>query len=317
MPFRFRILLLLLLLCIEMMLFYSVVGLGWYETTAALSWLRAVAIASIPIAIAGIFICRDGRRFSLRTLMILVACVACFIAIAMLPILDAKQSRIVTANLMQLGAKLDMTPFTSGLFRHLSIPRPSNAEEHAKADRLPEWLRPIAGRMLETPMDCQIRQITINSDDQMSLLMANAKKFVLLEAVLLNGPGVSSASISSFSDSFSDFPELKTVHFGNVAVPNDCLPKMTSLIYLSIHARNPPPPGTSGFRLTDLQLETIGNLPSLKVISCCDYDISNDDLAMLAPCSKLKYLMLYGADVTDAALEEFKLAHPECELIVK
>ena len=98
MAFRLQISILLLLLAIEVLLLCSFLGRGWYETTATLYWLRTVAIAAIPNVIGGICLYRGGRQISLRSLMVLVACVASFIVIAMLPMLNAQQRRLATVH---------------------------------------------------------------------------------------------------------------------------------------------------------------------------------------------------------------------------
>ena len=314
MAFRYRISILLLLLACEAFLLCSVLGRGWYETTATLYWLRALAIAAIPLAFGVFCLCQGGRRLSLRSLMILVACVAVFITIAMLPLLNAQRSRMATMALLDRGASMETATFTSGVFRHIGSPQIQNSSPDFGESPLSIWLRPLAGRLLDTPNDAQIREVTISNDEQMSLLLENATKFDSLETILLYGPTVHSSSITNLCNSLDRFSALKTIHFGNVAIPDKCLSKMTGVRYLSIHARNPPPRGLSGFRLTNAQLETIGNLPSLEVLSFCDYDLTDDDLSLLSPGRSLKHMTIYGADVTDSGMEDFASAHPNCEL---
>ena len=155
------------------------------------------------------------------------------------------------------------------------------------------------------------------SDAQLSLLLEHAEKFTSLQTILLFGPNLQPSSVADLSDSFTTFPVLEAVHFGNVAIPNNCLSKMNGVRYLSIHARNPAPPGNSGFRLTKVQLETIGNLSSLEVLSICDYDLTDEDLLLLSPSRSLKYMTLLGSDVTNSGIEIFTSAHPDCELNIR
>ena len=159
MAYKYRISILLLLLACEALLLCSLLGRGWFETTATLNWLRALGIAAIPIAIGAICLCRGGRRFSLRSLMVLIACVAAFITIAMLPLLNAQRSRSATLTLLdQRGQRWKTTTFTSGIFRHLGLPQPQYSLLDPGEHPLPKWLHPLAGRLLDTPTDRQIRR---------------------------------------------------------------------------------------------------------------------------------------------------------------
>ena len=235
--------------------------------------------------------------------MICVACIASFIAIVMLPLLSAQEKRQATVKLLNSGARLDMS--TLG---HAKIP-------HRGDDTgIPQWLHPIAGRLVETPMDCDIRWTTISTDEQMSILLANTSRFTRIEGVLLRGPQLHSTSVIDFSDSMPSFPRLEHVHFDNVAIPGgNCLSKMTGVKYLLMIG-----PGTRpGYKRTNIQLESIGRLPSLVSLHITHYDITDDDLSLLAPSETLKFVSLFGSDVTRAGVEKFKSTHPECTLKLK
>ena len=314
MPFKFRISILLLLLACEGLLLYSILGRGWYETTATLYWLRALVVAAIPIAIGVVCLYRGGRKLSLRSLMIMVACVAAFITIAILPLLNAQRCRLGTFALLARGAKLETTTYTLRIFGRIGSSQLRNSSANSGSGSLPKWLHPLAGRMLDTPTDAQIREVTIFSDQQMSLLIENASNFSSLETILLFGPNVNAPSVAHLADSISTFSALEAIHFGEVAVPDNCLSKMTGMRLLSFHARNPPPVGASGWKLSNGNLESISKMPSLEVIVFSDYDLTNDDLSLLGLSRSLKLLMLYGADVTDSGARAFESAYPDCEL---
>ena len=312
-----RLTILLLLLVVEISLLYSYVWLGWNETNALLYWLQAVAIASIPLAIGGICIWRGGRRFSLRSMLICVAGVACFIGIALLPLLEARQSRQAPAMLIASGARLETSTFTDRKFGTTGL---SDAHLTDGEKALPKWLRPLAGKLLETPMDGQVQEVEIYSDEQLNLLLSNKEKMRSLKTVIICGPmkrilGVQPANISTFCKSLSDFPALKTVCFQNAHIPENCESDFDQLRYLHIHAIIPAKPGDPSYRRIALQMEAIGNLDSLEYLTIANHNVTDDDLSSLNPAQSLKELTLLNSSVTESGIKDFKTLHLNCEII--
>ena len=311
-----RLSVLLFLLVFEILLLYSYVALGWNETTAILYWLRAVAIALIPLAIAGICIWRGGRSFSIRALLISIAGIACFLAIALLPLLEARQNRQVTSMLLASGAGLETTSFSDRLLRSLG----HNMISDENVSGVPRWLQPIAGDLLETPQDKSVQEIAINSNEQMRLLLENRERFPSLATVILYGQGlpkisgVNSSQVSSFCKSASDFQGLKIVCFVNADIPDDCSFNFAGIQYLSFRGIFPPQSGKPQRQLSSEQLAAIGNITTLEILNFNNYKISDQDLSRIQPSDSLKQISFLNSDVTVSGINEFRNTHLSCEV---
>jgi hypothetical protein len=305
-----RLFVLFSLLAAEVALIYSLRARGWASTTSAILWLAAIGIAILPIIFAAIIVVRKGRRFSLLSLLLATGSLAGFIAFAILPILEAQRNRKAVFMLQATGAELKTETYVDQMYQYLEIPHDEHRFFNSASTEIPIWLQPLAGDVLDAPKDSEILEITVLSENQFQSLLRFPENLIRLETLIISGD-IRPETIKRFADSIDRFPYLVNVHFGNLPIPEKCLSQLTQVRSLMIGTDSPI---VSRLSLSSTLLSEIGRLPNLEILILAHCDVTDSNIAPLAPCHSLKHVTFWHTNISRAGKDQFAAAYPRCTI---
>ncbi len=195
----------------------------------------------------------------------------------------------------KIGIETDITPSAS---------LQANAE-------LPSWMLPLAGKLLGPPTDTAIREIWLDRDTEIGELCRRCRRFPNLERVSLYGPGVSPAGMEQLAAHTDNFPNLESIHLGNLAFPIGWLPSLNRIRTLFLWAETPT---AAQFRLSPKQLAEVASMPQLEVLMILGYGLKDTDMDHLSEGKNLKYVTLWHTGVTASGEERLASSIPGCKV---
>ncbi len=286
---------------------------GWLATGFAARLSMALAAAAIPLFVGGIILFRKGRRFSIRSILIATACLAIFLAIVLLPLIQARRAREAASTLGQLGIGVQATNrFAKQLRRTTQIDDYHEYELGTIAPEIGlfEWLRPLAGKIMDLPEDRQVLELYAQFDDELKLVCELAERIPNLQSLTI--VGCSSEAVSGFLGQIDRFPKLEFLTFHGSTIPENGLGQLKSLRLLQV-AGNPALRSTS---LSPEQLEDISRLANLEVLMFTLLPIADEHLDIISRNKSLKHIVFTFTDVTDTGKAELEKAIPNCDVQV-
>jgi hypothetical protein len=300
-----RIGFLLLLLVGEVGLVVSFRSLGWYSTNGKILWVSCLLCAILPLIAAVVVLGRHRLRFNLQTMLIAMALVATFLYLSVRPLQTALSSRQGSRSLLATGATLRAKSSWDSVYAQLKYdPRP--AATMAVDRELAFWLRPLAGNLLKIPTDNDVREIWLDSDEQVAELCRNAANFSNLERISVD-TGVTPAATEALLQALPTFAHLTDFQF-DVPVRRDSLRSLPNVLTLSLWAEKP----LTGASLSDAQLRDVASLPDLRVLYIFLYKITDADVQVLADSKTLKRIILKKTGVTQSGQDKLSAAMPDC-----
>lgn len=307
--YRFRRTILFLVLATEIALIVTLYAAGWNGTTMFLG----VIAAGIPLLVGVVAMAHRGRRFSIRSMLVATACFATFIVITLQPALNAQRARQTTLALERLGMQRHRTDeyytYLKILDRDFDPPVPNGKQKPAA--ETPIWLRPIMGRLLDTPRDDAQFLISTVGDEQLKLVCDSVDDLPNLRILIIESatPGV----VRYFGDRFADFSQLEIVILGNTQLPDGAIEQMTECQVLSLVVRSNT---TFISNPTLSQLAEIADLPRLDYL-IIDYPITDSGLMQLASSQSISKLHIHSAALTPTGINAYRKSNPDCELVVR
>lgn len=296
---------LLVLLVCEVAWVASLRAFGWGATNGGIRWTSCLVGAVMPLIAAAAVLGRHRLRFNLRTMLVAMALVATFLALSVRPLQNAVGSRQGSRSLLASGATLHTKSSWDNVYAQLKYdPRP--AAVVPVNPELAFWLRPLAGGLLNIPIDNTVREIWLSSDEQVEELCRNFEKFSNLERISINS-GVTPAGAETLRQSLPAFSQLTDLHL-NIDVQKDWFQLLRNIPTLSLWAEAPP----AGRRLSDQQLRDIAALPDLRVLWIFKYAVTDADAQILAGSKSLKHVIFRKTAVTQSGEEQLSAALPGC-----
>jgi hypothetical protein len=209
-------------------------------------------------------------RFSLRSLLLLVAVVAIPLASH---VNRVRNQRLVVAELSSVGG---------GVIYDYDFQQPSLQEPTG-----PRWLRSMVG----DDFFAQVSEVDINHDQVTDQMLARIATLPALSNLLLCSGRISDSGLGHLA-------ELSTLQRVDVQSPgiSDAslaqLAKIKGLKYLTV----------SSPKLTDAGLEYIAKLKELEDLAITTENVTGDGLAQIAKLPHLKDLYIVSEELTDAGL---------------
>ena len=124
--------------------------------------------------------------------------------------------------------------------------------------------------------------------------------------------GISLQGLELFLSTLPRFQKGIHLQFWDLVVPNNAFDSLATIKSLSIGATRNPPSG----RLPPGQLDAIGGLPNLRVLSFWGYAVNDNDLATLAVCKSLRRVKVRTLRSQNPS-RELESASPDCEVILE
>lgn len=306
--------LLLLLLIVELTLVVLLRSFGWDSTTASVRWIASFFAATLPLLMALLVLCRNGRQVSLRSLMIAMGLIAIFLFVAVMPITLAVKARRGSSALVEVGVELHTTSTLDEYYEELQLDASVRQSFMVPNVNLAAWMLPIAGNTLKAPGDRMIREAWLNSDDEIFEMCNRIEYFPNIEAVSIYGSRVTSRGLARFAANSNRFSNLEFLSVLNVTMPDGFLVSMQPLRALWLWAEGP---SGSRFHLSSDQLIEIAELPELEVLMIHGYSVTDHDMEHLRECERLRHILLSRTKVTEVGVEALSTSIPNCRVVLK
>ncbi len=200
-------------LLFEIVVWGSMRWYGWNESLRLGGLSGLLLISSIPLILATAMLLWSWR-LSIRRMMIAVTLIAIFFAAFAVPYQRFLTERQAGYALFRAGA--GTVPYERHLERRhymqarypLEPPIPGTFSPFAL--KTIAWLQPFLGKL---PVDQHICEVTVDDDQQVNVLLAQANKLPNLRVIVF-GESVTNAGRDLFSDSVSYFPNLLGASIG-------------------------------------------------------------------------------------------------------
>ena len=296
---------LLTLLIGEAALVASLHAFGWFATGGGLRWIGCLLAAVLPLVIAAVVLFRHRFRFGLRMLLVAMALVATFLFITVRPLQIAISARRANRLMLAAGATLHTTSSFDEVYRQLKYdPRPPRSLTPIKQS-LPFWLRPLAGNIVAVPTDDSVREIWLDSDEQVAALCGEASTFRNLERISID-PGVTPAAGETLRRTLPELAHLSDIQF-DVDVPADWLQSLSGIRTLVMWKER----RIARSRLSNEQLRVIAASPELRVLLIFGYANTDADIQILSGSKTLKHVILKKTAVTLSGERQLSACCPD------
>jgi hypothetical protein len=300
---------LLLVLAAETALTVSLWQSGWLGTGSHLRLMLCGIAAGLPLLLALVIIFRHRFRFSLRSLLMVMALVAVFMFASVRPLLEAYEARRASQLLALNGVELQVEPLNDEFYMRLGHdPRPPRSLSTPRGE-IPLWLRPLAGDLSSLPPDEAVISLDVSTDEQVLALSQMAPRLKNLESLQIWGR-LSPSAMALLQKIIPQLERLAELHVG-VPTPAGWLGSLTSIRSLFVRGVGAAP----GTPLTIEQFQEIANLPRLEVLSVFGDGANDATVPPLAGCKTLRRLLLRKTDVSPSAARALSDAMPNCEIL--
>ncbi len=201
------------LLVFEIVVWGSMRWYGWNESLRLGGLSGLLLISAIPLIVATAMLLWSWR-LSIRRLMVAVTLIAIFFAAFAVPYQRFWSERHASYALFNAGAgpityesHIKRRSFMQSRYP-LKPPVPTTFSSFALTTIT--WLQPSLGKL---PVDQAICEVTVDSDQQINVLLAQAKRLPNLRVIIF-GESVTNVGRALFSDSVSYFPNLLAASIG-------------------------------------------------------------------------------------------------------
>jgi hypothetical protein len=289
--------------------------------------------AALPLAAAAALLFRKRLRFSLRTLLGIMALVVVFFVVTGVPLRDAIEARRMTRRLSDAGVQLTLEHASDDYLSMLGYPRRSAPIPPGARTELPPWLRPLADDLLRLPVDDEVLGVSFEFDHQIAEFCQNPDALKNLEGIGVWGR-VSAEGLQHLVDALPPTSRISEVSVGQIPVEPATLRALDSVEYLHLES-SWPYPRSAGFRgsarykwrrydgasyadrLSYRHFAAIASLSQLKVLWIGGHDITDEDLAELGNSKSLKHIVLFHTTASSPAVERLRKLLPDCDIRVE
>jgi hypothetical protein len=233
--------------------------------------------------------------------------VALFMLASVRPVLEARQSRLVSRQLAAVGAVLnDPRGNDDDYFQRIGYDPQCTWAPPLEDDKTPVWLRPLLSDVLAVPLDDQVFIAAIKNSAEADILCGNADRLPHLEVLDIYG-AISGEAMERLSAALPQFRSLKVVSVGGTVIPEHWfrgLQTARALFIVDDRAKQ---------RLSAVQLHDIAALPKLAVLHVHQSRIRDADLQELSG-SKASFIFLKRTGVSANAIRKLAKALPSCDV---
>lgn len=296
---------LIALLVAEVAAVISLRWLGLDGTRSGVVWLLAAIAVVLPLVIAaGLLIWRRGR-FSLRALLVVVALFAVFLSLSAIPLIEFHNARRVSKQLLAAGASVRTNCTRDDFYKQLGFdPRPPFLPV---VEKTPIWVKPLVREASAIPADKTVREIALNSDQQISILFGQPARFESLETLAVSR-AITTQGLTDWGGAPPHFPRLAEVHVNSVVPPAGWIASHPSIRSLHVWGEGP----WMGRPLPPELLNEILSVRNLQYLEVFGYTINDSDAARLGECKSLKFIHLHRTGITPQGEDAIKEALPDC-----
>ncbi|MEL7500079.1 MAG: hypothetical protein AAFN77_20935 [Planctomycetota bacterium] len=277
---------------------------GWHGAESYV-WMAAYLLAAfLPLFLAGVLIWKQWSKFNLRLLAGLIALIAIFLAISLLPTMRYRSAR-------STGAKLNVAEGYAagpGEFNYFELIMEefgikSNWESPTESPTfVPFLMRPfIADTAYDKVVpDAQATDIRLGSDEACEIFCNEYQRFHSARSVCLFGD----VSIRGFSRLKEVLPEMKKIEMlwiFDAPVPEHWLETAAVKTRVIIIATD--------FNRGPIQKEVVvelAKLPNLEVFGAIRIMFDDDDARFLARSDSIIGVKLRGTAVTEVGIRELE-----------
>ena len=280
-------------LILEGVLIISLRTLGWFGTGNAIQLVACIFIAALPLLIAVAMLAKNRFRFGLRTLLVAVTLVAVFLFASAMPILDYRSARRASMQLVSENATLNTGVGSwDEFFAGIGLPPPPILAS-PETTNVPPWLTPFTKQISTIPPDARVRDIRLNNDKQIQILVDNWQRFSSLQSIECTS-GVTEDGLKLLQNALPRFANLEQIVTNDVVAPKGWYRSLTNIRTLFVwgegQSRGKPFPSD--------HLADIASLPNLEAFMVLGYGFNDVDAQILSGSPSIKRVILRGTAVT-------------------
>lgn len=266
--------------------------LGWSSTWYLIDYLARLSIVGMPVLLGLAILIRTRLRFNLRTLFALLLLAALFIAMTLLPLMRFRNERSASTKLLALNAEIiqDLHWYTlypwmkADALPEVATPPPTF---------LPSYLRLFTRPLENTPRDCDLGSLWLNSDEQCRVLAENWARFSSLRAITITRT-VSEEGFELLRKTLPKINSLDIVVTNDVEIPKDWYRSLSNIriLYAMVEGNS------RGTQFDEQHLQDIAKLPKLKVLMVLGFAFDDNDAEALLSSESIQHVILRGTAVT-------------------
>ncbi len=295
------------LLILELLMVLSLETLGWYGTGSAVQLTVGIFATLLPLLLALYLLVKNRFRFGLRSVLAATLLVAVFLFLSLLPLLEFRNARAISTQLIRAGAELNTNNAVDNIYDTLGLDSTASEVTAGHVRQLPFWLRPFAGGLAKTPEDKTIRTIWLNDDQQVQIFCDHVADFPSLQSIGVSG-GVTLEGLNRLQIVLPEITQLDCVCHNVIATPKGWYSCLNNVRTVYIWRENE----NNSHELNATDLADLSALYRLEVLMVYGFPLKDSDAQILVTAPSLKRLVLELTAVTTKGVAELQPSNKDC-----